>query len=70
MIMLKRHTRLLILNLNGPHNPIKRRKVIAKMKGEKQDILFWQEMHLSDAEQEKLKKMGFTLSYYSFKKGV
>lgn len=44
------------LNVNGLHNPVKRGKVIAKMKREKQDVIFWQETHLSDTEHEKLKK--------------
>lgn len=58
------------LNLNGLHNPIKRSKVIAKMKREKQDVIFWQETHLLNDEHEKLKRMGFKHTYYSsFKKG-
>lgn len=35
------------------------------MKREKQDIIFWQETHLSSTEHEKLRKMGFTNLYYS-----
>lgn len=40
------------------------------MKREKQDIIFWQETHLSSGEHEKLRKLGFKNSYYSsFEKG-
>jgi len=51
--------KVITLNVNGLHNPIKRSKTIAKMKREKQDIIFWQETHLSDIEHDKLRKMGF-----------
>ena len=62
--------RIITLNVNGLHKPIKRSKVIAKMKREKQDIIFWQETHLSNIEHEKLRKMGFKNSYYSsFERG-
>lgn len=57
------------LNVNGLHNPVKRGKVIAKMKREKQDVIFWQETHLSDTEHEKLKKWLKNLYYSSFKHG-
>lgn len=62
--------RIITLNVNGLNNPIKRSKVITKMKREKQDIIFWQETHLSNSEHEKLRKMGFKNSYYSsFERG-
>lgn len=35
------------------------------MKREKQDIIFWQETHLTTIEHEKLRKMGFKNLYYS-----
>lgn len=35
------------------------------MKKEKQDIIFWQETHLSNIEHEKLKKLGYKNTYYS-----
>lgn len=50
--------RVITLNVNGLHNPIKRSRVISKMKREKVQIIFWQETHLSDAEHDKLKKDG------------
>jgi exonuclease III len=48
--------RVISLNVNGLHNPVKRSKVIAKMKREKLEIIFWQETHLSGKEHEKLKR--------------
>lgn len=62
--------KVITLNVNGLNNPIKRSKVIAKMKREKQDIIFWQETHLTNTEHGKLCKMGFKNSFYSsFEKG-
>lgn len=59
------------LNVNELHNPIKRSKAIAKMRREKQDIIFWQETHLSATEHDKLRKMGFKNTYYSsFEGGI
>lgn len=63
--MLHQKYRVITLNVNELHSPIKRSKVIAKMKREKQDIIFMQETHLSNTEHEKLRKMGFKNSYYS-----
>lgn len=53
------------LNVNGINSPIKRSKMIAKLKREKIGVAFWQETHLSDLEHEKLKKMGFRNSFFS-----
>lgn len=44
---------VITLNVNGLHNPIKRGKVIAKMKREKLHVIFWQETHLNSTEHEK-----------------
>lgn len=52
------HYNILSLNVNGLNNPIKRSKMIAKIKKERINIAFWQEMHLSGAEHEKLKRNG------------
>lgn len=57
--------KIITLNVNGLQNPIKRSKLITKMKREKQQIIFWQETHLSDKEHEKFKQLGFKNSYYS-----
>ncbi len=62
--------RVITLNVNGLHNPIKRGRVIAKMKREKPHVIFWQETHLNCTEHEKLKKFGFKNTFYSsYKKG-
>lgn len=55
----------LSLNVKGLNNPIKRSKMVAKLKREKINIGFWQETHLSCAEHEKLKKLGFRNTYFS-----
>lgn len=57
--------KIITLNVNGLQNPIKRSKLITKMKREKQQIVFWQETHLSDKEHEKFKQLGFKNAYYS-----
>ena len=46
-------------NVNGLGNPIKRNKVIDKMKKEGVGVLFLQETHLKTKEHEKLKRSGF-----------
>uniref|UniRef100_A0A3Q3BC05 ribonuclease H n=1 Tax=Kryptolebias marmoratus TaxID=37003 RepID=A0A3Q3BC05_KRYMA len=65
MTEVKQQYKVITLNVNGLHNPIKRSKALAKMKREKQDIIFWQETHLSTAEHEKLARMGFKNVYFS-----
>lgn len=61
---------VITLNVNGLHNPIKRDKVIAKMKREKPHVIFWQETHLNHTQHEKLNKFGFKNTFYSsYKKG-
>ncbi len=53
------------LNVNGLGNPIKRTKVMAKLKREKVHIIFLQETHLAQTEHEKLKQYGFKNTYYN-----
>lgn len=53
------------LNVNGISGPIKRSKLIAKLRREKVNVAFWQETHLSKVEHEKFKKMGFRNSFFS-----
>lgn len=55
---------ILSLHVNGLNNPIKRSKMIAKMKKEKINIAFWQETHMSVLEHEKLKKLGFRNTFF------
>lgn len=57
-------------NVNGLLNPIKRSKILSKMKKEQAHIIYLQETHLNDNEHEKLKRMGFTnLFFSSYKSG-
>lgn len=49
------------LNVNGLGNPIKRAKVMTKIKKENMHLIFLQETHLSPQENEKFKK--FTVQY-------
>lgn len=48
--------KMVTLNVKGLHNPIKRSKIIAKMKREKLQVIFWQETHLFSLEHEKFFK--------------
>ena len=56
---------LVSLNVNGLNNPIRRSKVILKMRKLKAQVIFFQETHLSQEEHEKLKKFGYRNTYYS-----
>lgn len=68
--MHRQEYRIITLNVNELNDLIKRSNAIAKMKREKQDIVFWQENHLTNMEHKKLCKKGFKNSYYSsFEKG-
>lgn len=57
--------RMISFNVNGLQNPIKRKKIATKMRGERHDIVFWQETHLNNMEHEQLKRLGFKHVYYS-----
>lgn len=59
------HYNILSLNVNGLNNPVKRSKMVAKIKRERVSVAFWQETHLSNTEHEKLKKMGFRNTFFS-----
>ncbi len=63
--MLNQEYKIITLNVNGLQDPIKRSKLVTKMKRENQHIIFWQETHLSDKEHEKYKHLGFKNAYYS-----
>ena len=56
---------LVSMNVNGLNNPIKRSKVILKMRKLNAQIIFIQETQLSQEEQEKLRKFGFRNIFYS-----
>ncbi len=57
--------RAVSFNVNGLHSPIKRGKVLSKLKKDKIQIAFLQETHMSDIEHNKLNKMGFKYVYSS-----
>lgn len=52
-------------NVNGLVNPIKRSKILTKLKRDKVEVAFLQETHLSDTEHAKLKRMGFKYQFSS-----
>ena len=58
--------KIISYNINGILNPAKRSKILSKMKKENAQIVFLQETHLNAAENEKLKRMGFSKVYYSY----
>lgn len=60
--------KILSLNVNGLNNPIKRQKLMSKLRKEKAQIVYLQETHLTNEESEKLKKFGFRTAYSCFKK--
>ena len=61
----KQEIKIMSLNVNGLGNPVKRARVITKLKREKAQICFLQETHLCKSEHEKLKKFGYKNAYYS-----
>lgn len=62
--------KIISYNVNGLLNPIKRSKILSKMKRERAHLAYLQETHLNDKEHEKLKRMGFSdLFFSSYKSG-
>ena len=57
--------KIISYNVNGLLNPIKRSKILTKMKKERAHVVYLQETHLNDKEHEKLKRMGFTNLFFS-----
>lgn len=63
-------TKIVSFNINGVLNPIKRNKILSKMKKENAHIVFLEETHLNSVEHEKLKILGFSKVYYfAYKSG-
>lgn len=56
-------------NVNGLGNPIKRTKVLAKLKREGVEVALLQEAHLTDLEHEKLKRWKFNQYSSSCRQG-
>ena len=52
-------------NVNGILSPIKRSRIVTKMKKEKIDIVYLQETHLNDLEHKKVIGTGYNKLYYS-----
>lgn len=51
--------RIASLNVNGMRNPVKRSRVMSKMKKDRTQIIFLQETHMTKEEHKKLKKFGY-----------
>lgn len=51
--------KIISLNVNGVLNPVKRTKILTKLKKEKAQVAFLQETHMSQSEHVALKKQGF-----------
>lgn len=63
--MANHNIKIVTFNINGVLNPIKRSKILSKIKKENAHVVFLQETHLNSVGQEKLKRMGFSQVYYS-----
>lgn len=64
------NVKMMSLNVNGLNNPLKRQKVMTKIKKEKAQIIFLQETLLTQSEHNKLKRYGYNNLYCSsFKEG-
>lgn len=57
--------KIISFNVNGVLNPIKRSKILSKLKKQKAQIAFLQETRLSQSEHAKLKRMGFRHVFFS-----
>ena len=58
-----RSIKVLAYNVNGLGNPIKRSKVIAKLKREGVEVALLQETHLTEQEHQKLQRWKFNQSH-------
>lgn len=52
-------------NVNGLTNPIKRSRILSRVKKERAQVVYLQETHLNEDEHVKLKRMGFTRMFSS-----
>ena len=66
--------KILSFNVNGINNPIKRKRILNKLKKEQGDILLLQETHLTKEQHTKLENLTtshvFSSSYSSARRGV
>lgn len=65
-LIMNNSIKIMSLNVNGLNNPIKRQKVMTKLKKEKAQVIFLQETHLSKTEHDKLKRYGYRNLYLQF----
>ena len=65
VIMQCQELKVMSLNVNGFGNPIKRAKVMTKLKKVKMHIIFLQETHLLRQEHGKLKRFGYKNTYFA-----
>uniref|UniRef100_A0AAQ6ABA7 Reverse transcriptase domain-containing protein n=1 Tax=Amphiprion ocellaris TaxID=80972 RepID=A0AAQ6ABA7_AMPOC len=63
--MHNRELKIISFNVNGVLNPVKRSKILSKLKKERAQIAFLQETHMSKLEHVKLKKQGFKYVFAS-----
>ena len=63
--MQNRSLKIASFNINGVLNPVKRWKILSKLKKDKIQIALLQETHLNDSEHAKLNKSGFKHVYFS-----
>ena len=63
-MMQHRGIKIMLLNVNGMKNPIKRGKVLTKFRKEEIHVILLQETHLSTQEHEKLERYGYNNTFY------
>lgn len=63
--MTQEDLKIVSFNVNGVLNPVKRSKMLSKMKRDRARVAYLQEMHLNDKEHEKLRRMGFKTIFFS-----
>ena len=51
--------KIALFDINGLLSPVKRGKILSKLKKDKIQVAFLQESHLSDSEHAKLNRSGF-----------
>uniref|UniRef100_A0A3Q3A4Q3 Reverse transcriptase domain-containing protein n=1 Tax=Kryptolebias marmoratus TaxID=37003 RepID=A0A3Q3A4Q3_KRYMA len=63
--MLNGSLKVASFNINGVLNPVKRERILSKLRKDKVQVAFLQETHLNDLEHAKLNKQGFKHVYFS-----
>ena len=65
MVLANNMLKVVSFNVNGLLNPIKRGKILSKLRREGAQVAFLQETHLSETEHVKLRRGGFKHVFYS-----